>query len=143
MTSEYLLWTLISPCVCVKGSGIRLVAVAMLMSTTFLLLSLAFSHSLFSVPFSLCSLFLPAAHSIHQSLALLFRLFISSLLKDFLPFFAFSHPLVSSLTHSISVSMAKEQQHVTCHSVCFMVHRPFKRLYCFCCCVVTVPSPVC
>lgn len=45
--NEHLLWTLISPGVCAKGSRIRLVAVAMLMSMTFLLLSVAFIHCLF------------------------------------------------------------------------------------------------
>lgn len=73
--NKLLLWTLISPCACVKGSGIRLVAVAMLMSTTFLLL-LWLSFNLFFVPFFMFHLFSPSnsLYSVIPCCSLYFKL---------------------------------------------------------------------
>lgn len=138
------LWTLISPCVCVKGSGIRMVAVAMLMSTTFLLLSLppplpSCFHSLSLLSLSFFAVFSPKQLSLFTSdvwFILHFYLIAVDCFTDVYHFPSSScfQQIVPPLTHSLSLRQNSVWPATQCASW-FME--------CLCCRFVTVTSTVC
>lgn len=106
-------------------------------------------HSLSFLFLSLCAAFFLQQLTLVSSSLLFgsYQVLISSLLTVCLPFITFPHPFIVHrsflLSHTPLLSLAKEQQHVTCHSVCFMGHGLPKQLYYFCFRIVTVAYIMC